>query len=165
MPRQQARGNSPLPYPVPAFPGPARLSPLRSRMKIPARAHVAPVELYRTVSAQIPISGAQGMVVVSGGTATISVGPTGLGTVWYPASAVIATSIGPLDTSVCKIYVGPSQTPVSLQGTLISGGAGTLGLALPSMSPGLYIIAVWSGATNGSTASLNITGYQTVLTR
>jgi hypothetical protein len=147
--------------PVPA--NPSNLRPARMR---PARAQRAPVHLY-TQQVDVPLSGAQGVTTISGaGTGTISVGPAGLGTVWYPASAVISTTTGGLDTSTCQIYVGPAGVPTTLQGSLInSGGAGTVALAIPQLSPGLYVIAVWSGAKPGDIATLNVTGTAQMLTR
>jgi hypothetical protein len=130
------------------------------------RAPVAPIGLYSQVSGQLPISGAQGLATFgASGKVTISLGPTGLGTTWYPASAVISTTVGQFDTSSCSIYVGPAGVPTTLQGTLFTGGGGVLALAIPAMSPGLYIIAVWTGGTAGSTASINVTGTQTALMR
>lgn len=130
------------------------------------RARTAPVELYDTF-VQIPLSGAQATgTFTASGTLTLSVGPTGLGTIWYPASAVISTTTGPTDTSTCSIYVGPQGNPQALQGTLFqNGGAGVVAMAIPSISPGLSVIAVWTGGTNGALATLNVTGTAVVLTR
>ena len=131
----------------------------------PYRARSAPVSLYTQVSDTLAITGAQGLAVIgASGTATISVGPAGLGTVWYPASAVVSTTTGQLDTSTCNIYVGPAGYPTTLQGSVYSGN-GVVSLAIPAMSPGLFIVAVWTGGTTGSTASLNVTGTMTAMMR
>lgn len=114
----------------------------------------------------LPLTGAQAIIVLNGsGGGTASVGPAGLGTVWYPASAVFGTSVTPFDTSTIQVYVGPAGVPSALQGTLITGGIGTVSLAIPSISPGLYIIAVWTGGTAGSTVSMNVTGSASALVR
>ena len=94
----------------------------------------------------------------SAGTATLSVGPQGIGNVWYPASVTILTTSGVNDFSTCSIYLGPAGVAVVLQATLFPGGTGTASLAIPAMSPGQYIIAVWSGAKTGDTCSVNVTG-------
>jgi hypothetical protein len=124
------------------------------------------MHLFSQVSEQLPISNAQASGVFgASGTLTLSVGPAGAGTVWYPASAVISTSVGLFDTAQCNIYVGPLNTPVSLQGSAFTGGGAVVSLAIPAMSPGLFVIAVWTGGTSGATASMNVTGTQTVLLR
>jgi hypothetical protein len=147
--------------PVPANP----TSGQAARMS-PPRAAIAPVHLY-TEQVAIPLSGAQGITTIAAdGTGSISVGPTGLGSVWYPASAVISTTTGALDVSTCQVFVGPAGYPTTLQGTLAnSGGAGVVALAIPQLTPGLYIIATWAGAVPGDTASLNVTGTAQVISR
>jgi hypothetical protein len=95
---------------------------------------------------------------VTGGLATISVGPQGFGNVWYPASATILTTSGVNDNSTCSIYLGPAGIPVALQATIFPGGIGTASLAIPSMTPGQYIIAQWTGGNGGDVATLNVIG-------
>jgi hypothetical protein len=132
----------------------------------PTRARSAPVNLY-TRAIQTALTGGQvSGVVPESGELALSVGPSGLGTVWYPASAVISTTVGPLDPSTCAVYVGPQGNPQALQGTLFaSGGAGTVALAIPQLTPGLFIVAIWTGATPGSVATMNVTGTAQMLTR
>jgi hypothetical protein len=126
----------------------------------------APVHLYDHRLDDLPITGGQALLQLNGsGAGTASVGPTGLGTVWYPASVVFGTSVTPFDSSIINVYVGPAGVPTALQGTLITGGVGVVSLAIPAMSPGLYIIAVWSGGTAGSTVSMNVTGSMSALVR
>ena len=147
--------------PVPARPtsrAPARMRPTRARS--------APVELYTRAVQTALVGGQVTGIVPESGELVLSVGPSGLGTVWYPASAVISTSVGPLDTSTCAVYVGPQNNPEALQGTLFaSGGAGVVALAIPQLTPGLSIIAVWTGAAPGSAAAMNITGTAVMLSR
>jgi hypothetical protein len=78
--------------------------------------------------------------------------------VWYPASLTVSTTTGINDFSTCSIYLGPAGVPVTLVATLFPGGTGTASLAIPSMTPGQYLIAVWTGAKSGDTASINIVG-------
>jgi len=118
-----------------------------------------PLQLYRQRITSVPLTGgqAQGKILASGAL-TLSVGPSGSGNVWYPASITILTTTGVNDFSTCSIYLGPAGVPITLVATLFPGGTGTASLAIPSMTPGQYIIAVWSGATSGDTASINVVG-------
>jgi hypothetical protein len=92
------------------------------------------------------------------GVATVSVGPQGLGNVWYPAQATVGTSSGVTDSSTCSVYLGPAGVPVTLVGTIFPGGIGTLALAVPPMSPGEYLIFQWTGGNPGDQASVNVIG-------
>jgi hypothetical protein len=156
------RAWTPSPLPVPAG---TRSGRGRGGMR-PPRARTAPMELYRQQSDILPLAGTQAQAVCgASGTVTLSVGPSGAGTVWYPASCVVSTSLGALaDVSTCNVYIGPAAIPVTLQGSLYSGN-GVVALALPSMSPGLTIIAQWTGETSGVTCAMNVTGTYLALTR
>jgi hypothetical protein len=90
--------------------------------------------------------------------ALISVGPQGIGNVWYPASCTIQTTSGVNDFSTCQIFLGPAGIPVTLQATIFPGGYGTASLAIPSMTPGQYIIAQWTNANPGDIATINVVG-------
>lgn len=125
----------------------------------------APV-LYRRALTGLPLTGGQGQAVISGGgAATVTVGPQGLGNIWYPAqiSASTTSGIAGNDASTCNIYLGSQGVPVTLLGTLLPG-TGVLGLAVPSMSPGQYLIAVWSGGNPGDVAAVNVVGTMDALT-
>ena len=118
-----------------------------------------PMQLYRVKITGAPLTGGQAQGKISAaGAATLSVGPSGAGNVWYPASITILTTSGVNDFSTCSVYLGPAGVPVTLQATLFPGGTGTASLAIPSMTPGQYIIAVWSGGNSGDVCSINITG-------
>jgi hypothetical protein len=117
------------------------------------------LQVYRRRVSLVPLTGGQAQgTILAAGTLTLSVGPSGAGNVWYPASVTISTTTGINDSSTCSIYLGPAGVPVTLVATLFPGGAGTAALAIPPMTPGQYVIAVWSGAQNGDTASINIVG-------
>lgn len=146
------------------LPTPARPS-VPSRVARPTRARTAPIGAYSQRLDGLPLVGGQILTTLSGsGAARGQVGPTGLGTVWYPASVSIDTSVTPFDTSTVNVYVGPSLVPTTLVGTLI-GGSGVVALALPSLSPGLLIIVDWTGGTAGSTVSANVIGTMSALGR
>lgn len=92
------------------------------------------------------------------GVALASVGPQGLGNVWYPAQVNVQTTSLQNDTSTCQVFLGPAATPVTLLGTIFPGGFGTLAAAVPPLTPGLYLIAQWTGANPRDIASLNVIG-------
>lgn len=117
-----------------------------------------PQRLYRaTATSQIGGYGV-GQSVVSAGTATVRVGPSGVGTRWYPQQLTISTTSGVTDTSTCIVYLGPSAVPAAILWQSQSGGADVGGAAIPMMQPGDLITAVWSGAKNGDLATLRVIG-------
>jgi hypothetical protein len=118
-----------------------------------------PMQLYQRRVTSLPLVGGQAQGAISGtGTLTLSVGPSGAGNVWYPASATIQTTTGINDFSTCQVFLGPAGLGVTLLATLFPGGTGTAALAIPSMTPGQYIIATWTGAKPGDAATVNIVG-------
>ena len=121
------------------------------------------MEQYQTtVTTSIPNAYAQA-VVGAGGTASCQVGPAGVGTVWYPVSAAIATTSGAADGSTCTLYFGPLGLLSLVIGQSYAGGGDSLGLGVPAMSPGYFIVAIWTGAKAGDVATLNVIGTQDVL--
>lgn len=116
-----------------------------------------PLEAYRRKITGIPLQSgqAQGTIPASG-TLTLTIGPQGLGTVWYPVQITLTTTTGQLDTSLANIYLGPLVTPATIVGTGL--GNGVYALAIPPMTPGQYLIVVWTGGTNGDTAAANVIG-------
>jgi hypothetical protein len=117
-----------------------------------------PVEAYARRLSQIPLTGGQAQGTVPGpGLLTLSIGPQGLGTVWYPVQVTLSTTTGPLDTSTALVYLGPLVTPATLVATLYSGN-GTAALAIPPMTPGQFLVVAWSGAHPGDTAAVNVIG-------
>jgi hypothetical protein len=117
------------------------------------------------VKGTTPTGGAiYGGTVTVPGTVTLSVGPQGLGNIWYPVQCVVSTSTGATDTSTCAVYLG-SQAQQNLQGgQSYAGGGDTVSLSVQSMSPGDLLIAVWTGAVPGAIAAINVTGTMDALT-
>ena len=99
------------------------------------------------------------------GGASVTVGPQGLGNIWYPAQLSASTTSGQAgnDNSTANVYLGSQGVPVTLLGTL-NPGTGVLGLAVPSMSPGQYLITVWTGGNPGDVAAVNVVGTMDALT-
>lgn len=113
----------------------------------------------------IQLNGGQAQSKISaGGTATVSIGPTGLGTIWYPAQATISTTSGTADNSTCLIYLGANGVPNLQVGQSYAAGADTVALAVPAMAVGQLLIAVWSGGVHNDLATINILGTMDALT-
>jgi hypothetical protein len=123
------------------------------------RAPVVPQTRFRRKIQGVPLTGGQAIgTITAGGTATISVGPQGLGNIWYPVQCTISSSVGAADASTCAVYLG-SQTQQNLQGgQSYAGGGDVVALSVVSMSPGDLLIAVWSGGTAGSRVAINVQG-------
>jgi len=116
-----------------------------------------PLSAYTGRATGVPLNGGQvqGTIPVSGAL-SLTVGPQGLGTVWYPVQITLSTTTGQLDTSTGNIYLGPLVTPATLVGT--GFGNGTYALAIPPMSPGQYLVIQWAGGHNGDIAAANVIG-------
>lgn len=108
--------------------------------------------------------------VTAAGAAVVKVGPQGVGTVWYPQAAAISTTTGANDASTCALYLSPLENGATvvpstqIGGQSYAGGGDSIGLAVPPMWPGYFIVAVWAGAVPGDLASLAVYGTQDVLT-
>lgn len=117
-----------------------------------------PVSSYRQVISGVPLTGGQVLgEIPAGGALTLSVGPQGLGTVWYPSQLTLSTTTGALDTSTALVYLGAQGVPTLLVGTVFSGN-GTVALAIPSMTPGQLLIVSWSAAHPADQAAMNVIG-------
>jgi hypothetical protein len=117
-----------------------------------------PIEAYTSKVQGVPLQGGQGQAIVSGGTATITVGPQGLGVIWYPVQCNVSSSVGANDLSTVAVYLGQITVGTLQGGQSYAGGGDTVALAVQQMAPGQNLIAVWSDAVNGSTVYLNVTG-------
>lgn len=123
-----------------------------------------PIGAYTGKASGIPLTGGQNQAKVPGnGILTLTAGPQGLGTVWYPAQVTLSTTTGALDTSTALVYLGSQGVPITLVGTVFTGN-GTVALAIPSMSPGQVLIVTWTNAHSGDTAAFNIVGSMDALT-
>lgn len=118
------------------------------------------LEAYTNKIQGVSLSGGQVLGTIPGsGTFTLSVGPQGSGTIWYPAQATLSTTTGALDTSTALVYLGANGVILAsgLVGTVYTGN-GTVALAIPPMTPGQVLIFQWTGAHPGDTAAANIIG-------
>ena len=116
--------------------------------------------LYQVpVQSQIGGYGVAQGVVGAGGGAQVQIGPSGLGTVWYPQQVVISTASGAADSSTCIGYLGPpSPVASSILFQSYAGGGDVQGIAVPVLQPGDFITCVWSGGHPGDTATLRVIG-------
>jgi hypothetical protein len=115
-------------------------------------------------AAVLTLKAAPPVFALPAGEGIVSVGPQGLGNVWYPAQCTISTTSGVNDNSTFSLYLGPAGVPVTLVGQAFPGGLGTLAVAVPSMTPGQYLIGVWTGGNPGDVASINVIGTMDTLT-
>lgn len=120
------------------------------------------IELYRPLL-RVPITDGVGQATVAGGTATVTIGPQGLGTRWYPVKVDIATSSGANDSSTLQLFLGTTALANLIASTSYAAGGDTFGLSGSIMDPGDYLIGVWSGANNGDVATMRITGHRIVM--
>lgn len=129
-------------------------------------ASVAPHH-YQT-PAQVPIGPygfAQG-IITAAGTLTLRVGPAAYGTSWNLAQASIGTTTGAADTSTAEFFAQPygAPSPAWQVGQSYAGGGDQVGLAGIKLVTGEFLLVVWSGGHTGDTATLVLSGVQTVLT-
>jgi hypothetical protein len=123
------------------------------------RMTAVPMQSFTRQVQGVPLTGGQVTGVIgAGGSVTLSVTPAGLGTVWYPSSVNISTSLGAADNSTCSVYLGSIAAQNLQGGQSYAGGGDTVSLAVPNISPGQLIIAVWSGGVAGSIAAVNVLG-------
>jgi hypothetical protein len=117
-----------------------------------------PISRYTGVASGVPLTGGQASAVVPGsGTLTLSIGPQGLGTVWYPTQMTISTTTGLLDSSTASVYAGSGQVPNQLIAQVFSGN-GLVAQVPTLIMPGQTMIVTWTGAHAGDTAAINIVG-------
>lgn len=123
------------------------------------------VQAYRNqASSQIAGYGVGQSLVTGSGAATVQVGPSGLGTLWYPQQAVLSTSSGVNDSSTAIAWLGPAgAVPANILFQSFSGGSDVQGIAVPVMQPGDFITCQWSGGHPGDVATLRIIGALTAL--
>jgi hypothetical protein len=132
--------------------------------KAASRILVNPQEDYdRIVTALLSQNQAQ-TTIGGGGSGTVRLGPTGLGTRWYLTQANVQTTTGPNDTSTVALYLGAQVQANLLGGTSYAGGQDTIGLHVRPLTPGDLITAVWTGGHAGDLATLTLYGDQDVLT-
>jgi len=128
------------------------------------RTEAIPIQYYTGRISGVPLTGGQAQGVIGGtGTITLTTGPQGLGTTWYPAQVTLSTTTGPLDASTAQVWLGSQGVPVTLVGTIYTGN-GVLALAIPPMQPGQVLIITWTGAHAGDTAGVNVVGTMDALT-
>lgn len=122
-----------------------------------------PQELYQGKRRTLLTGGYGSSLVPASGIVTVKVGPQGVGTIWYPQQWAIATTTGANDAATCTIYHGPLAAQTLVIGQSYAGGGDSGGMAVPPMYPGYFVVAVWTGATQGDLASLSVYGQMDAL--
>ena len=123
------------------------------------RIQVVPMQQFTRPIQGVPLTNGQVTGIIgAAGTVTLQIGPAGVGTVWYPSSVNISTSLGAADNSTCSVYIGFIAAQNLQGGQSYAGGGDTVSLSVPDLSAGQLIIAVWSGGTPGSIAAVNVLG-------
>lgn len=130
----------------------------------------APITAYnKLVTVDLGNDGvAPNSIFNSDGEAWTFCGPNGLGESWALDQAYVATSVGQLDPAQCTLLVGPYMSPYqpvqqyAVVANLAGGGAqfGLGGLGVPT---GWFVTASWTGGTQGTIATLRVTGTKTAL--
>jgi hypothetical protein len=97
---------------------------------------------------------------------TLHVGPAGFRTAWDLAQASIGTTTGANDTSTAEFFAQPYGPPSPAFQVGQSYAAGGDQVAFPGIKlvTGEFLFVTWSGANAGDTATLILSGNQTVLT-
>ena len=123
-----------------------------------------PITWYNTLISGVPLTGGQAVATVSvAGTATVTIGPQGLGTTWYPTQVTISTSTGANDNSTAQIFLGSKSLANLMVGQSYAAGQDTVAIAVPPLTPGALLICAWTGGHRGDTAVMNIVGTMDVL--
>lgn len=122
------------------------------------------ITAYAQVLSSIQLTGGQVTTTIQpDGTGLASVGPQGLGTIWYPAQATLSTTTGAIDLSTAQVFLGSTGVPNNMVGQSYAAGQDTIGLAVPALAPGQLLICQWTGAHPGDQATMNIVGTMDVL--
>jgi hypothetical protein len=123
--------------------------------------------LYATPAA-VPLGpyGFAQAVISAGGTAQVVLGPAGYQTRWELAQAAIGTTTGAADVATAEVFAQPYGPPANpwQVGQSYQAGGDQIGLAGVSLITGEVLIVVWAGGHPGDTATLVLSGTQTVLT-
>lgn len=144
-------------FPVPASPGGRRARRWPSRIN-----NVRPQQHYTEI-VTVPLNRQGQTIVASDGTATVSMGPSGVGAKWYPSSAMMTTTTGNMDVSRVSLYLGVVSKATLLNGQVYFGGGDTAGIDVPFLTPGDILIAHWTLGNPGDVAQLSVTGTQDAL--
>jgi hypothetical protein len=131
------------------------------------RPPVVPQQAYQLLRDTPIVPNSASVVLNASGNGTASIGPSGVGTRWYPTMVAIQTSTGPTDPSTAQAFAGTLSGgiafPTSQVATSNQGGGDTIGLNQAELYPGLYVIVQWSGGTAGALATLTVYGVMTSL--
>ena len=127
----------------------------RGFARIPAR----PSQEQYTMIRQARITDDSRQTVLdSNGAGTVSWGPQGLGTVWYPTQFNVWTTTGAFDTATVSVYLNQYSVGNLLIASAVNAGRNTIGYNGPPLAPGALITAVWENGHAGDVASILVSG-------
>jgi hypothetical protein len=113
------------------------------------------------MSQSVPLQVSGSVTLDGSGNGTVQLGPQIAGVSWQPTAAGVL--VAPASTSVVslfKLYLGQAQ-PQNFIGGSYSGDSNSAGLAV-TLYPGQVITGVWTGGNPGATATLTLSGTQTI---
>ncbi len=123
-----------------------------------------PQQAYtRQVQAPIGLDGQVMGVIGAGGSVTLRVGPSGVGSSWALDQAGLSTSTGANDSSTVAVFAGPQAISSFFVAQSYAGGGSSVGLTGLALVPGEFVWAVWSGGTPGANATVKVSGQKTAL--
>ena len=146
---------------MPRWPAGLHAQGVRTRGQRGYQPPMVPQEAFTRAVRTLIQAGVGQAIVSSAGSATVVLGPQGVGTRWYPSQIQVSTTTGPVDQSSCVLYRDIVEAKHEI-GQTLQGGGDTLGFT-HDMQPGDLIYAVWSNANPGDLATLAVHGDQMAL--
>jgi hypothetical protein len=113
------------------------------------------------MSRQLSLSTSASCILDGDGNGTAAAGPGLPGVSWQPSNIAVSASTN-ISEAQCYLYLGILPIPASLQAATATGSTGDSTGFSATVWPGQQLIAVWSGGDPGATATMAITGTQTV---
>jgi hypothetical protein len=110
----------------------------------------------------VPLSVSASVVLNASGNGAVTLGPARPGTSWTPASCGVL--VAPVSTTVVSsfsLYNGAAQ-PGNFIGGSYTGDSNSTGLTVSPMFPGQILTGVWEGGNPGATATMTLTGTQSI---
>ena len=113
------------------------------------------------MSHSVPLQVSASVVLDGSGNGSVQLGPQIAGTSWQPAAAgVLVAPVSSAVVSQFKLYLGQPQ-PQNFLGGSYTGDNNSAGLSV-TLYPGQVITGVWTGGNPGATATLTLSGTQSI---
>lgn len=114
------------------------------------------------MSRQVPLSVSASVTLDGSGNGTVQLGPSIPGVSWTPAT--VAITVNPVSATVVSqfgLYNGNLQ-PGNFIGGTYTGDSNSTDVSAVTLHPGNVLTGVWSGGNPGATATMTITGTQSI---